>query len=304
MIDLKHLRVLIEIVDRGTFSAAAEALSYTQGAVSQQIGALEKTIGAPVLNRGSRPLQPTPQGQVLIDHGRAIFEQFATARAELDAIASMGGGRLHLGSFPTATIALAAPAVAAFRRQYPAVETRIIDFAPDAALAALETGEIELAIIFDYDIARVRLRPGVHVQHLRDDPMLLALPADHSRAYDENLHLADLASEHWVCGKLDRCAAALGAACDRAGFSPQVTSETSDYETAKALVSAGIGLSLLPHLASSDLPETIVLRPLSGLPIRRIFAVTLGPRASRSATALLSFLRPPEKGIWGERVAV
>lgn len=105
MLDLKHLRVLVEIVERGTFSAAAAALSYTQGAVSQQIAALERQVGGPVLVRGTRPLQPTAVGRLLIDHAAVILEQLEAADRDLRALGELRAGRLALASFPTATIA-------------------------------------------------------------------------------------------------------------------------------------------------------------------------------------------------------
>jgi DNA-binding transcriptional LysR family regulator len=304
VIDLKHLRVLIEIVERGTFSAAAEALSYTQGAVSQQVAALERTIGAPVLVRGSRPLQLTDQGRVLVEHGRAILAQFETARAELDAVAAMTAGRVHMGSFPAATVALGAPAVTRFREQHPDIDARVIDLDPEETVAALQGGEIDLGLIFDYDVAPARLPLGLHVELLHEDPMLLALPARYPHAYDEGLRLADLASENWICGRPQRCAAALAAVCSRAGFTPRVTSEISDHESTKALVAAGAGVALVPHLATRTLPDGVVLRPLAGLPVRRILAVTLGLQASRPAAALLGFLLARRRSATAERIAV
>ena len=291
MLDAKHLRVLLEIVERGTFSAAADALSYTQGAVSQQIAALEQRIGAPVLIRGTKPLQLTEAGRLLSRHAVAIFEQLEAAERELRAVEELRAGRLSVALFPTATVAFGARAVTTFRTIHPGVETRMVDADPPESLAALAAGELDLALIFDYDLVPMALPAGMERSNVMTDPMLLALPAEHRLAYDSRLQLADLADETWIASRNPACVAALETACRRAGFAPQLGHRTDDYSTAKALVASGAGVALVPHLASTSLPEEIVLHPLRGaLPIRRIGVVWPSRPASPATEAMLTVL--------------
>src|SRR5204863_3736606 len=102
MLDVKRMRVLREVAARGSFSAAAEALSYTQSAVSQQIAALERETGTVLVERGARGVRLTDAGRVLVDHADVIVARLADAEAELEAIAGLRGGRLRMVSFPSA----------------------------------------------------------------------------------------------------------------------------------------------------------------------------------------------------------
>src|SRR5213595_1691605 len=122
MLDVKRMRILKEVADRGSFSAAAEALSYTQSAVSQQIATLEREAGTQLVTRGSRGIRLTEAGQALVRHADAILTRLADAEAELEAIAGLRGGRLRLVAFPSAGATLAPAAVAAFRARHPAVD--------------------------------------------------------------------------------------------------------------------------------------------------------------------------------------
>src|SRR5919109_3739322 len=102
MLEVKQLRVLREVAARGSFSAAADALSYTQSAISQQIAALEREAGTTLVERGARGIRLTDAGEALVRHTEAILARLAEAEAELEAIAGIRGGRVRLASFQTA----------------------------------------------------------------------------------------------------------------------------------------------------------------------------------------------------------
>src|SRR3954468_5016734 len=115
MLDVKQLRVLKAVSEHGSFSAAAEALSYTQPAISQQIAALERASGTTLVDRTSRGVRLTDAGRALVDHAQVVLARLAAAEAELDAIAGVRGGRVRLASFPTAGAARLPPPVAELR---------------------------------------------------------------------------------------------------------------------------------------------------------------------------------------------
>src|SRR5918999_3788235 len=106
MLDVKQLRVLRAVAERGSFSAAADALAYTQPAVSQQIAALEKRAGTKLVDRLSRGVRLTDAGQVLVEHAEVVIARLAAAEAELDAIAGIRGGPVPLAPFPAAGASL------------------------------------------------------------------------------------------------------------------------------------------------------------------------------------------------------
>ena len=150
MLDVKQLRVLKAVSEHGSFSAAAEALSYTQPAISQQIAALEKSAGAPLVDRTSRGVRLTDAGRALVDHAQVVLARLAAAEAELDAIAGVRGGRVRLASFSTASASLLPPALARFTERHPDVELTFSDTEPEDALQMLRAAELEVAVVFEF----------------------------------------------------------------------------------------------------------------------------------------------------------
>ena len=144
MLDVRRMRVLREVAVRGSFSAAAEALSFTQSAVSQQIAALEREAGTTLVQRSARGVRLTEAGEALVRHAEAILARLAEAEAELEAIAGLRGGRLRMAAFESAGATLMPLAIAAFRERHPAVELSMTlsepeDCDPAAARAASST---------------------------------------------------------------------------------------------------------------------------------------------------------------------
>ncbi|HET6550916.1 MAG TPA: LysR family transcriptional regulator, partial [Solirubrobacter sp.] len=119
MLDVRRMRVLREVAVRGSFSAAAESLSFTQSAISQQIAALEREAGCTLVQRSARGIRLTEAGEALVRHADAILVRLDEAEAELEAIAGLRGGRLRLASFESAAASLMPLAIAAFRAQHP-----------------------------------------------------------------------------------------------------------------------------------------------------------------------------------------
>src|SRR5689334_19636642 len=150
MLDVRRLRVLSEVAARGSFSAAADALSLTQSAVSQHVAALEREVGLAVVERGTRPVELTEAGHALVRHARGIFGRLDGAEQELAEIAGRRRGRLRFGSFPTALATLAPSAFAAFREAHPDVTLMLVDEHLQRLLPRLEGGELDLALIYDH----------------------------------------------------------------------------------------------------------------------------------------------------------
>src|SRR4051812_47326532 len=148
MLDVRRMRVLREVARHGSFSAAAEALSFTQSAVSQQIAALEREAGTTLVERSVRGIRLTDAGRALVRHTDAILGRLAEAEAELEAIAGLRGGRLRMASFESAGATLMPLAIAAFRERHPSVELSMSLLEPEDSIPQLRAGELDLAITF------------------------------------------------------------------------------------------------------------------------------------------------------------
>ncbi len=293
MLDVKRLRVLREVSLRGSFSAAAESLAYTQSAVSQQIAALEREAGTVLVERRARGVHLTEAGHVLVAHADVILARLADAEAELEALAGMRGGRVRMVSFPTAGATIAPRAIALFRRRHPGVDVTLEPREPHEGLECLKAGECDIALTVEAGFAPIS-DPAIETTHLFDDPMYLCLPAGHRVAKQARIRLADLAEESWVMGTTSRCpdGAILERACRAAGFEPRVAFQSDDYVATQGFIAAGVGVCLMPDLALVAVRDDVVIRRLEGRPpVRRILAAMLaGGFVSPSTAVMLEIL--------------
>jgi DNA-binding transcriptional LysR family regulator len=294
MLSVARLRVLAEVVRQGSFSAAAETLSYTQSAVSQAVARLEAETGAPLVIRDRRGVRPTAAGATLLAHAESIFTQLEAAEDELAAVLGLRAGRLRMASFPSAGATLMPLAIANFRRSHPDIAITLAEGEPEEMAPRLRAGEFDLALLFGFPGAGDPAGTGLHTVTLLDDPMDVALPADHPLAGRPSLTLTDLSGEDWVqTSAASPCARHVVRSCLAAGFEPQASFESDDYETVQGLVAAGVGVALIPRLALTRVHPGIVVRALAPRsPARTVVAATVGgpgvPPAARTMVKVLA----------------
>jgi DNA-binding transcriptional LysR family regulator len=291
MLDVKRLNIFREVVSHGSFSAAADALAYSQSAVSQAIQTLEGEAGVPLIERSRGGVRPTAAGAALAGHIGGILGQLEAAEDEIKAIAAGHGGHLRTASFPTAGATLMPQAIAAFRGSHPGVEVSLAEGEPEEIVPRLRAGEFDLALLFEFEGVGERLSAGMRRFDLFDDPLHLALPATHPLAGRKAApRLEDLREESWVqTAASSPCARHVVRSCIAAGFEPQVSFESDDYLTIQGLVAAGVGVALIPQLALSSVRDDIVVRPLApASPVRKVFAAT--PRAAAATAAVATML--------------
>lgn len=302
MLDVKRMRVLREVVLRGSFSTAAEALHLSQSAVSQQVAALEREVGVQLLDRTSEGPKLTAAGEKLMAHADAVITRLSEAERELVEIAGLEGGRLRLISFPTASATLMTRAMSEFRRRHPQIELQFAEGEPEESVPAVKRGDYDLALAFDFVSLPEDFGRDTEAELIFEDPMRVALPPGHPLAASQKVDLAALADEDWLCGdKPSSCRAHVIDACRAAGFEPRISFESDDYQVLQGLVAAGLGVGLLPELAQRD--PGVELREIKpDPPIRRVWAVTR-ERQSRSPAAeeMLAILRDVGESYSGER---
>src|ERR671931_605906 len=202
MLDPRRLRVLREVAARGSFSAAAAALAFTQSAVSQQVAALERETGTRLVERGVRPVRLTDAGRALVAHTEAVLARLEEAQQELGEIAALRRGRLRLASFPTAIATLVPRAIALFSQRHPDVELTVLDDHRQGLLPRLARWELDLALIYDHEALP---EPAMKLErtHLLDDPFDLIVPDRHRLARRSAVALEELAKETWIGGTSD-----------------------------------------------------------------------------------------------------
>ena len=296
MLSPQRLRVLSEVVARGSFSAAADSLNYTQSAVSQAVARLEAETGTRLVLRDRAGVRPTAAGAVLIEHAESILAQIDAAEADLEALLGLRGGRLRMASFPSAGATLMPLAIATFRARYPDIELSLAEGEPEDIAPRLRLGEIDLALLFHFGDEEDRLLEGMHVVPLLEDPLHAAIPEQHPLARSPGLALEDLRGQDWVqTSATSPCARYVVRSCLSAGFEPHVTFESDDYETVQGLVAAGVGVALVPRLALTRVRAGIVVRELApSSPSRTVLAATLpgagAPPAARTMLLVLAEL--------------
>jgi DNA-binding transcriptional LysR family regulator len=276
MLDVRRLRTLREVALHGTIRAASEALSFTPSAVSQQLSALEREVGYDLLERRGRNVRLTAAGRVLADRAETILAQLADAESEAKVAAGGSEPPVRIASFASAAATIVADAV-----RNDGLDAHILDADPRIGLARLRAGEVDVAILWEYDFVPLRVSGAIELVALFDDPIHVVLPRSHPAAASPTVELADLADEPWIDStSASSCHPFLTRACLAAGFEPRVAAETLDHRTLHHLVASGVGLALVPLLSQLDLPSSLVARPIrTAPPKRRIHA------AYRSASA-------------------
>ena len=294
MLNVTRLRILTEVAYRGSLSAAADALSYSQSAISQQIATLEAETGMALLERHARGVTLTAAGQTLVGHAEGILARLEAAEASLSAIAGLRGGSLRMASFPTAGATLMPLAIAAFRASYPDVELTLVEGEPEEIVPRLRAAELDLALLYEFDGEGAAEQDLARVE-LLSDPMYLALPRAHPLSARRRIRLEDLAGEAWVqTSRSSPCARHVVRSCHAAGFEPSVSFESDDYQTVQGLVAAGVGVALIPELALSGVREDIVIRALAPTsPARTVIAAS--PDSARLVPAAPAMLGELER---------
>jgi DNA-binding transcriptional LysR family regulator len=287
MLNVERLRVLREVVRAGSISGAARVLAYTPSAVSQQLAKLEREAGATLLVRSSRGVRPTDAGEALARRAEEILDRLADAEAEVRAVAGLPRP-LRIGSFPTAGASILPPALRTLSRTHPDVEVRVEQLDPLESLARVAAGELDLALLYEYDHVPLPPDERVELTPLLEEPLRVVLRADHPSARATQVVLADLADETWLSSSpRSSCHPFTERACLAAGFRPRLGIGFDDYTAMQALVAAGMGVAFAPDSGLQRPHPGVAVRPVAFQgPTRRVYAAAPtgdGPHPGREA---------------------
>jgi DNA-binding transcriptional LysR family regulator len=293
MLDVRRMRVLREVAEHGSIAAAAQALAFTPSAVSQQIATLEREAGVALVERSPRSIRLTTAGRALVEHTDGILASLEAAEAEIQAIAGVRGGMLRLASFPTAYATIMPAAITEFRARHPGVELTLTEADPLNSIARLKSGELDLALLYEYDYVPLPEDDAVEKIVLTDDAIRVLLPLGHPVAKRRAVPLDSLRDEHWITSTArSSCHEFVARSCRASGFEPNIGFESDDHGVWQGLVAAGVGVALAPDLALENLHPGVAARPVALHPLkRRIYVALRAGGRSPGIEAMLDVLR-------------
>lgn len=290
--DIRKLRILRTLHERGTVTATAQALLMAPSAVSQQLTNLSKQLGVPLLEAHGRRVRLTDAAHLVLRHADAVFAQLERADAELAAHVRGEAGRVRVGAFSTAVPALVVPAVDRLRESHPALEIRVREAEAAEAYELLAGGDVDLALSLAVH-APTEGDPRFTLVPLLADPLDIALPTGHRLAGTPGLRLADLSGEAWIYGHSGPWSDITTVACETAGFVPEQAHSAAGWTAILAMVGAGMGVALVPRMAAAERRAGVVTRVLSADQPRRhvVAAVRRGAEEGTAVAHVLEALR-------------
>jgi DNA-binding transcriptional LysR family regulator len=290
MLDVRRLRLLRDLAHLGTIAAVAEAHTYTPSAVSQQLAALEREAGVPLLERTGRRVTLTPAGAVLARHAETVLAALERASAALAAAGTGLSGPLRIGAFPTAVRTLLPAALVALGREHPGLELMVSELDPVAVPDALRDRRLDVGLVHDYDVVPGEPDRAVDAVPLLDETVFLAVPAASGAAVGTD-PVRSARDAAWIVGSPGTlCHTVALQICRTAGFTPRVRHHADDFATVLALVAAGQGVSLVPQLAAAQPPDGVRLIPLAARRRTRI-AYRRGAATHPAVAAAVSAIR-------------
>ena len=297
MLDVRRMRVLLAVAEHGGVAAAARALAFTPPAVSQQLAALERQVGVPLIDRGGRTAVLTPAGRRLAEHAQAVLAALESAEAEVRSMARPGGspaGELAVATIPSLGRTLLPAVLEHLAGTAPDLRFRVEQLEPEQSLPALVRRELDLVLASEFTLTPRRIPTAVLRRDLFTEPVHVAVPSGHTAA-GPVVRLADLRDDSWISPDTgSSCEVLLQRSCAIAGFEPHVVAHCDDFSVAAALVAAGLGIALIPASAARDAAATRSVRLLTAAdpPIyRTLYAATrAGAERHPSLVAVLTAL--------------
>ncbi len=283
--------MLREVARCGSFSGAADALGYTQPAISRHVALLERETGTTLLERRPGGVRLTDAGALLVRHADRILARLRDAEEDLDDLLGLRAGRLHMSTITSAAPTLVPLAVVEFRHRLPEVELSVSMVEPPGVLPKLRAGDVDLALCNDEGSLEA---PDVDGVLLFEEPMRIALPREHRLAGRSRVRLGELASERWMLGTDHACpdAARFTRACHAEGFDPQIAFHNDDYTAVLGFVAAGVGVAPVPEMVARNASPEVRICTVRGVELTRpIVAVMPAGYQSRPARAMLEVLQ-------------
>jgi DNA-binding transcriptional LysR family regulator len=292
-VSLVGLRVFRAVAERGTLTAAANALGYSQSAVSRQIAALERAARTPLLERRRDGVRLTTAGRVVLRRAVTITDEIQATGRELSGLPDETGA-VRLGAYASAGAVLLPRALAALRRSHPGIRVTTREAGTPVLVRALRAGNLDLALL----AAEPPFRPPdtevppLHLEVLAERSLCVAVPATHPLAGGDFIDVADLAGQRWIGSRPAGDDRSMGVWPGLAGRA-EIAHVARDWLTKLNLVAAGCGLTTVPAAVAAAAPAGVRILPVRGGPQekRRVMLARLPHAPTESAELLAEALR-------------
>ena len=264
-ISLRQLRAFVAVAQSSSFSRAADALALTQPAVSRNVTDLEQALGLLLLHRTTREVELTEAGRLLLGNLSRVLEDLDACLLEVQGLATQRKGRVKVASSPTLSANLLPQCIARGRQQSPGVNIQLLDRIQSDVLLSVRSGEVDFGVVIDPSE-----KQDLHAQTILTEPFCLLCLSSHSLARKKEVHWEQLAGESLVL--LDHASGSrrlIDRALEAQGVVAENAQDVGHPTTIFRMVEAGLGLSVVPHLALP--PEG-----LNGLAVRPLL-----PRVDR-----------------------
>jgi DNA-binding transcriptional LysR family regulator len=284
---LERLQALHAVSTFGSVTGAAEALRLTPSAVSQQLGKLQRDVGQRLIEPYGRGVRLTPAGTLLAQRAHAILSEVENAESELDRQRNHVIGDLEIAGFATAARAILPQTVARLRKQHRQLKLRVSERQPDEAIRLVVAGHLDIALVNDWMNAPLVLPDGVQRVLIMNDPVDLAVPADHPLAGRASVELTELSAEPWITWPYGAiCHEWLTQTLRQHGLTPEVTHTAEEHQTQLAMVAAGLGIAVMPRLGRGSIEgvSIITLKPAFSRQIYAIFRTLASERPAIAVT--------------------
>ncbi len=273
MLDVNRLRMLVELSRRGTLSAVADALSYSKASVSQQLSALEREVGVPLLRRVGRGVQFTPQGNVLVAEAIGILDQLEHAEVAVAESLTEVTGTVHIAVFQSAAHSLLPRTLDSLRSEHPALRVEVTECDPETGLVGVSSRDYDLILAEQYPGRTRPIHADLDRVVLAHDAIVLARRPGDAPVSDAVDALRATRDEPWVLEPAGTASRAWAEQlCRTAGFEPDVRFEVADLTAHVRLIHAGLAVGLLPELVWAGDTPSVDLAPLPEAPRREIFS--------------------------------
>lgn len=273
MLDVTRLRMLVELSRRGTLSAVADALSYSKASVSQQLSALERDVGVPLLRRVGRGVQLTPQGNVLVAEAIGVLDQLEHAEVAVAESLTEVTGTVHIAVFQSTAHSLLPGALDALRKRHPALRVQVTESDPETGLVGVSSRDFDLILAEQYPGRTRPIHADLDRVVLAHDAIALARKPGTVAEADAVAALWSTRDQPWVLEPAGTASRAWAEQlCRTAGFEPDVRFEIADLTAHVRLIHAGLAVGLLPELVWAGDTPTVDLMSLPQEPRREIFS--------------------------------